>query len=57
MPLSHPFAVQLTQQQMAWLDELRRDCLSRSAVMRLVLEEAMRLDQAGRFSLNSRDMP
>ena len=40
--LSHPLAVQFTPEQMAWLDSLRRGGLSRSAVLRLVVEDGMR---------------
>jgi hypothetical protein len=42
MPLSHPLAVQFTPEQMAWLDGRCIGGLSRSAVIRLVVEEAMR---------------
>ena len=42
MPLSHPLAVQFTPEQMAWLDSRWIGGLSRSAVIRLVVEEAMR---------------
>jgi len=45
--LSHPLAVQLTPEQMAWLDARRVAGLSRSAVLRLVVEQAMRLDKKG----------
>lgn len=43
--LSHPLAVQFTPEQMAWLDTRRIGGLSRSAVIRLVVEEAMRRAQ------------
>lgn len=42
MELAHPLSVQFTPEQMAWLDSLRRGGLSRSAVLRLVVEDAMR---------------
>lgn len=45
--LSHPLAVQFTAEQMAWLDHRRVAGLSRSAVLRLVVEDAMRLDKQG----------
>ena len=45
--LSHPLAVQFTPEQLAWLDGRRVAGLSRSAVLRLVVEEAMRLDKHG----------
>ena len=43
--LSHPLAVQFTPEQMAWLDRRRIGGLSRSAVIRLLVEEAMRREQ------------
>lgn len=45
--LSHPLAVQFTLEQMAWLDSRRNAGLSRSAVIRLVVEESMRLHRDG----------
>ena len=45
MPLAHPLSVQLTQQQRLWLDSRRGPGLSRSAVLRLVIEEAMQREQ------------
>ena len=42
VPLSYPLAVQFTPDQMAWLDRQRVAGLTRSAVIRLVIEEAMR---------------
>jgi hypothetical protein len=45
MPLAHPLSVQLTQQQRLWLDSRRGPGLSRSAVLRLLVEEAMRRDK------------
>lgn len=47
MSLSHPLAVQFTPEQMAWLDGRCVAGLSRSAVIRLVVEQAMQLDQRG----------
>ncbi len=38
----HPISVLFTPQQMQWLDRQRAAGLSRSAVIRLVVEEAMR---------------
>jgi len=38
----HPISVLFTPQQMQWLDRQRTAGLSRSAVIRLVVEEAMR---------------
>lgn len=51
MALSHPLAVQFTPEQMAWLDSRRAGGLSRSAVIRLVVEEAMRLHREGLLPL------
>ncbi len=48
VPLSHPLAVQFTPEQMAWLDSRCIGGLSRSAVIRLVVEEAMRRELQGR---------
>lgn len=45
VPLSHPLAVQFTPEQMAWLDSRCIGGLSRSAVIRLVVEEAMRRER------------
>jgi hypothetical protein len=42
MELAHPLSVQFTPDQLAWLDARRSPGLSRSAVLRLVVEEAMR---------------
>jgi hypothetical protein len=38
----HPISVLFTPQQVQWLDRQRTAGLSRSAVIRLVVEEAMR---------------
>ena len=38
----HPISVLFTPQQVQWLDRQRAAGLSRSAVIRLVVEEAMR---------------
>jgi hypothetical protein len=45
MTLSHPLGVQFTPEQVAWLDSRRVAGLTRSAVIRLVVEEAMRQDK------------
>lgn len=47
MNLSHPLSVQFTPDQLAWLDSRRSPGLSRSAVLRLVVSEAMRLHRDG----------
>jgi hypothetical protein len=41
----HPISVLFTPQQVQWLDRRRAAGLSRSAVIRLVVEEAMRREQ------------
>lgn len=46
MTLSHPIGVQFTPEQMAWLDSRRIAGLTRSAVIRIVVEEAMRQERA-----------
>jgi len=43
--LSHPLSVQFTPEQMAWLDRRRIAGISRSTVLRLVVEEAMRRER------------
>lgn len=45
MPLAEPLSVQLTRQQREWLDSRRSPGLSRSAVIRLVIQEAMSREQ------------
>ena len=47
MTLSHPLAVQFTPEQMAWLDSRCVAGLSRSAVIRIAIEESMRLHRDG----------
>lgn len=43
MQLAHPLSVQLTAEQLAWLDSYRAMGLSRSAALRLVVDQAMKL--------------
>ena len=47
MQLAHPLSVQLTAEQLAWLDSYRTMGLSRSAALRLVVEQAMKLHTDG----------
>ena len=54
MELAHPLSVQFTAEQLAWLDSRRVAGLSRSAVLRLVVEEAMRLHRDGILPATSR---
>lgn len=42
MQLANPLSVQLTTEQLAWLDSYRAMGLSRSAALRLVVEQAMK---------------
>lgn len=43
----HPISVLFTPEQIRWLDARRSDGLSRSAVIRLVVAEAMRFNRDG----------
>ena len=47
MQLAHPLSVQLTAEQLAWLDSYRTMGLSRSAAIRLLLQQSMRLHRDG----------
>ena len=47
MELAHPLSVQFTTEQLAWLDSRCIAGLSRSATLRLVVEEAMKLHRDG----------
>ena len=47
MPLAHPLSVQLTSEQLQWLDSWRPLGLSRSATLRLVIQQAMRFHRDG----------
>jgi hypothetical protein len=41
----HPISVLFTKEQVRWLDQRRSAGLSRSAVIRLVIDQAMRREQ------------
>lgn len=45
MELANPLSVQFTPEQIDWLDRRRVAGLSRSAVIRLLVEEAMKREQ------------
>jgi hypothetical protein len=45
--LAQPLSIQFTAEQVAWLDSRRVAGLSRSAVIRLLIEEAMRFHRDG----------
>ncbi len=47
MELAHPLSVQFTPEQLAWLDSYRPIGLSRSATLRLIVQEAMKLHRQG----------
>ena len=47
MQLAHPLSVQFTPEQLAWLDSYRSTGLSRSAVIRLIVEQSMHLHRDG----------
>lgn len=47
MPLAHPLSVQLTAEQLQWLDSWRPIGLSRSATLRLVIQQAMKFHRDG----------
>jgi hypothetical protein len=44
MELAHPLSVQFTQEQLLWLDSKRSAGISRSAALRILVDEAMRRD-------------
>ena len=47
--LSHPLSIQLTREQLRWLDALRtRAGLTRSAMLRTVVQQAMSRSDAER---------
>jgi hypothetical protein len=41
MPLAQPIPLRLTPNQLEWLDSWRGDALSRSAAIRLLLEQSI----------------
>lgn len=47
MHLSQPLSIQLTPEQLAWIDAHKPIGLSRSATLRLVVQEAMKLHCQG----------
>lgn len=47
MPLARPIPLRLAPNQLQWLDSWRGDTVSRSAAIRLLLEEAMRFHRDG----------
>lgn len=53
----HPISVLFTPEQVKWLDSRRTAGLSRSAVIRLVVEEAMRLHSRGLLPATGRREP
>lgn len=47
MPLSPPFSLRLTQEQIQWLDAWSGDTMSRGTAIRLLIAEAIRLHRDG----------
>jgi hypothetical protein len=47
MPLARPIPLRLAPNQLQWLDSWRGDTLSRSAAIRLLLEQAIHLHRDG----------
>jgi hypothetical protein len=47
MPLARPIPLRLAPTQLKWLDAWRGDTISRSAAIRLLLEQSMRLHRDG----------
>jgi hypothetical protein len=47
VPLSHPIALRLTPAQLAWLDRWRGETVSRGCAIRILMDEAIRLSDAG----------
>ena len=47
MPLARPIPLRLAPNQLQWLDSWRGDTLSRSAAIRLLLEQSIRFHRDG----------
>ena len=47
MPLARPIPLRLAPNQLQWLDSWRGDTISRSAAIRLLLQQAIRLHRDG----------
>lgn len=47
MPLSTPFSLRLTQEQIEWIEAWSGDTMSRGTAIRLLIAEAMRLHRDG----------
>ena len=47
MPLAQPIPLRLAPKQLQWLDSWRGDTLSRSAAIRLLLEQSIRFHRDG----------
>jgi len=47
MPLARPIPLRLAPNQLQWLDSWRGDTLSRSAAIRLLLDQSIRLHSDG----------
>lgn len=47
MPLCPPFSLRLTREQIEWLDQWSGERMSRGTAIRLLIQEAMRLQRDG----------
>jgi hypothetical protein len=47
MPLTRPIPLRLAPNQLQWLDSWRGDTISRSAAIRLLLDQSIRLHRDG----------
>jgi hypothetical protein len=54
MPLARPIPLRLAPDQVVWLDSWRGSTLSRSAAIRLLLEQAIRLHRDGTMPATER---
>lgn len=52
MPLARPIPLRLAPNQLQWLDSWRGDTLSRSAAIRLLLEQSIRFHRDGILPFN-----
>ena len=47
MPLTRPIPLRLAPAQLAWLDRWRGDTISRSAAIRVLIDQSIRLHRDG----------
>ena len=55
MPLRSPLSVQFTEEQLAWIDSRRTAGLTRSAALRLIVQNAMLLESKGAWPVQAAD--